>query len=80
MSGGVAASLRVLVGDALIAVGEAIRPDYARDRDRARPLQSFEPIPRSEARAALDELTDSHLLNIAATVIAGWTPILLVWE
>jgi hypothetical protein len=34
-------------------------------------------IPPTEIRSALDELPDSQLINIAATVIAGWKPILL---
>lgn len=37
-------------------------------------------IPRAEVRSALDDLSDSKLLNVAATVIAGWKPILLSTE
>ena len=37
-------------------------------------------INRGEIRSALDELSDSKLLNIAATIIAGWKPLLLSVE
>lgn len=37
-------------------------------------------IAPAEVRAAIDELPDSKLLNIAAQIIAGWKPILLSAE
>lgn len=93
-------SLRVLAGDALIAVGEKVRgrrvrfegiepadwaPDFQRHTARAgwtapAPLQRYTTAPSiapAEIRSALDELPDSTLIFIAATVIAGWKPILL---
>lgn len=81
--------MRQLFGDALIALGELVRGgsanvdvwagEYAVSAGR---MESdgpdlTKPIPRDEVRCALDELPDSQLLNIAATVLGGWKPILL---
>ncbi|AKF14535.1 hypothetical protein SEA_CAMBIARE_33 [Mycobacterium phage Cambiare] len=60
-------------------------PNYQRHTQRAgwtapAPLQRFttgESIAPDMVRSALDELPDSKLLRIAATIIAGWKPILL---
>ncbi|AKF14895.1 hypothetical protein AVT46_gp34 [Mycobacterium phage MOOREtheMARYer] len=87
-------SLRVLVGDALIAAGEAIQgglpsipefdPNYQRHTAAGwtapAPLQTYttgESIAPDVVRSALDDLPDSKLLRIAATIITGWKPILL---
>lgn len=93
-------SVRVLAGDALIALGEKVRGrrvrfdgiepadydvTYQRHTERAgwtapAPLQRYttgQSIAPAEVRSALDELPDSGLLRIAATVIAGWKPILI---
>jgi hypothetical protein len=76
-----------LAGDTLIAIGTALRE---RDRrftdyeagDYLAPVEPSAPaddlsIPLRDVRVALDDLSDSKLLNIAATIIAGWKPILL---
>lgn len=60
-------------------------PNYQRHTARAgwtapAPLERFttgESIAPDVVRSALDELPDSKLLRIAATIIAGWKPILL---
>lgn len=83
-------SLCTLAGDALGAAGAALRTrregfaDYeagdfllAGGRMESDGPDQTDPIPTSEVRSAFDELPDSRLLNIAATVIAGWKPILL---
>lgn len=94
---GTVAGLRVLLGDALIAAGIAVRGDVADTFDgqygrmecegpdaadtyipaEFRIPPAWAPIPLTDVRAALDELPDSSLLSIAATIIAGWKPILL---
>ncbi|AHJ86583.1 hypothetical protein Jolie2_33 [Mycobacterium phage Jolie2] len=74
------AAWRELAGDALIAVGEKVRgagEDW--------PANYYEPqltggparITKPQIRSALDELSDSKLLRIAAKVIAGWRPLLV---
>jgi hypothetical protein len=80
--------IRRLLGEALIAAGEKISGTDSRDvwpGEYAIAAGRFEsdgpdlaaPIPLDEVRCALDELPDSKLLRIAATIIAGWKPILL---
>lgn len=77
-------ALRALAGDALLAAGEVVRGGSPNVDAWARTdylLGGFEsdgpdiakPIPRVEVRQAVDELTDSQLLNIAATVIDSLT-------
>lgn len=81
-------ALRALAGDALIAVGEAIRGgsdnlDPWADPDGILPFGSMEsdgpdqtkPIPFADVRAALNELPDSQLLQVAAAVIPRWNPL-----
>ncbi|ASR77234.1 hypothetical protein SEA_AVOCADO_32 [Mycobacterium phage Avocado] len=87
-------SLRVLVGDALIAAGEAIQgglpsipefdPNYQRHTAAGwtapAPLQRYTTgasIAPDVVKSALADLPDSELIRNAATVIAGWKPILL---
>lgn len=93
-------SVRVLAGDALIALGETIRgrrvrfagiepADYDVNYQRhdpaagwtaPAPLRTYTTgaaITPDVVRSALDELPDSQLIAIAATIIAGWKPILL---
>ncbi|ACR77567.1 hypothetical protein PBI_SCHIEBEL_35 [Mycobacterium phage Schiebel] len=76
-----------LAGDALIAVGFALREhdrgfsdyeagDFLTPAEPPAPADDLS-IPLGDVRAALDDLSDSKLLNIAATIIAGWKPILL---
>ncbi|QFG09987.1 hypothetical protein KDW74_gp33 [Mycobacterium phage Antsirabe] len=66
---------RELAGDALIAAGVVVRgrPEFS-----AQPQLIGGParIQPETIRSALDELPDSRLLRIAATIIAGWKPIL----
>lgn len=72
-------SLRALAGDALIAAGEAVRGAaevWPAEYTPAAPVTP-DAIPRDEVCAALAELDDSQLVTIAATIIAGWKPILL---
>lgn len=66
-------ALRALAGDALVAIGEAVRGGSA-TLSVTTPVAS---IPSGEIRSALDELDDSQLLNVAALIIAGWKPLLL---
>ena len=73
-------SVRVLAGDALIALGEKVR-----GAGETWPASYYEPqltggpakITKPQIRSALDELPDSKLLRIAATIIAGWRPLLV---
>lgn len=83
---GTVSSLRALAGDALIAVGEAVRggsPNleiWPAMHGRISVMESdgpdqTKPIPPADIRLGLDELPDSALWNIAATVIATWVPL-----
>lgn len=70
--------LATLAGDALSAAGAALRTRREGFADyEAGDYLITAPIPRGELSSALDELPDSELLNIAATIIAGWKLILL---
>lgn len=81
------ASLRELAGDALIAVGLLVRgrrrPELGlipgapwRERGVV-PNVYTAPIPRVHIREALDDMPDSTLIGLAASLIAGWSPILI---
>lgn len=83
-------ALGALAGDALIAAGVVLvercdqsgPPHYfdtfgRMESDAADVIAPTPTIPPSDVRSALDELPDSQLINVAATVIAGWKPILL---
>lgn len=80
-------SLRELGGDALIAIGEKLGGYPGRTFPTPAPwvpAVDANPVtryvtaakldPRETRSALLDELSDSGLLTIAATVIAGWKP------
>lgn len=74
---GAVEAVRVLAGDAMIAAGHAIRGGLPNAADW--PAGDTAPsMPRGEVRSALHDLPDSRLIGIAAAVIAGWAPILLV--
>lgn len=80
-------AFRSLVGDALIAAGVLVRGNRTKlgidetlpwaDPRYILPAFKSSPIPRDTIRSALDELPDSKLLRIAATIIAGWRPLLV---
>lgn len=99
---GVVESLCTLAGEALVAVGSAMRTrregfseyeagDFllsgsgrmeSDGPDQTDGVPSIPPAPRpnptpDQLRSMIDELDDSSLLNTAATVIAGWKPLLL---
>jgi hypothetical protein len=83
---GTFSALRELAGDAAFALREKFRGVPLSTRwdgiDRVGRLESdgpdaVAPIPGDDVRAALDEMSDADLYGIAATVIKGWTPILL---
>lgn len=75
-------SLCTLTGDALVAVAAALRTrregfsDYEAGDFLIAPTTT-PLIPRETVRSALDELSDSKLLTIAANLIDSWAPILL---
>ena len=84
------AAFRALTGDALIALGDWIgggSPNFDGWTSTDHLLGGMEsdgpdltkpaPIPLSEVRSAVADLPDSQLLRVAATVIEGWTPLLL---
>ena len=87
--------IRLLLGDALIAVGEKIRGGLP-NVDHGHLAGAWESdgplltqpqlvggpalITPAQVGEALDELPDSQLLNIAATIIAGWKPLLITSE
>lgn len=73
-------AFRELAGDAVIAVGTKLR-----GAGETWPATYYEPqltggpakITKPQIRSALDALPDSKLLRIAATIIAGWRPLLV---
>lgn len=81
--------IRQLIGEALIAAGEAVRggaPNVDLDLPHAEPAMECDgpllslpappPVTQAEVMAALDELSDSMLFGICATIIEGWKPLL----
>lgn len=78
----VAESLLTLVGDALSAAGAALRSRREGFSERQAgayliPAEQMPRIPLDEVRAVFDELPDSTLIRIGASIIAGWKPIVL---
>jgi hypothetical protein len=71
-----------LIGDGLSAAGAALRTrrvgfsDYEAG-DYLIPTAASATIPEGVVRSAINDLPDSTLLGVAATVIDGWKPILL---
>lgn len=75
-------SLLTLAGETLSAAGAALRSRREGFSEQAAgdylvPAEQMPRIPLDEVRAVLDELPDSTVITIAASIIAGWKPILL---
>lgn len=86
---GLSGDALIAFGEALGRLGEAVRggaPNVDLDLPHADPAMECDgpllswpappPVTPAEVRAALDELSDSTLFGICATIIEGWKPLL----